>query len=309
MNLPVRKVLGLALLALLCAFPLVLAQEKAEGGVALAESAGSGQGLLWKISSSTGTVWLFGSIHLATEEMYPLPEKVETAFDGAESLVVEVNAGPEKQAALAQIMMTKGSYPPEESLTDHISDEVQGQLTRDMEGAGMPPEAFNRFEPWLVALTIAVMELQKLGLDPELGIEQHFLAKADSKPILELETAEEQLSLFDGLGAELQQQMLKKTLLEIGEIEEQMDEMIDAWSSGDTAAMQALLNKSLEEAPELAPLFKKLFTDRNVTMAGKIAAFLGTDSSYFVLVGAGHLVGDDGIVALLKAKGFSVERL
>ena len=72
--------------------------------------------------------------------------------------------------------------------------------------------------------------------------------------------------------------------------------------------LKTLMYKSLEEAPELAPLFKKLFTDRNLTMADKIARFLETESSYFVLVGAGHLIGDDGIVALLKEKEFSVER-
>ena len=160
-----------------------------------------------------------------------------------------------------------------------------------------------------MALTIVVLELQKLGLDPTLGIEQHFLAKAkDSKPVLELETAEDQLSLFDSLSAELQQLLLKKTLLDLDRIAEDMDGMIDAWSRGDTAAMEALMFKSLQEVPELAPVFKKLFTDRNLTMADKIAGFLATDSTYFVLVGAGHLVGDDGIVALLKAKEFSVER-
>ena len=309
MNLPVRRVLVLALLALLSAFPLVLAQEKVEGGVAVAESAGSDQGLLWKISSSTGTVHLFGSIHLASEEMYPLPEKVEAAFKGAEQLVVEVNVGPEQQAELGQIMKAKGIYPAEESLTDHISDEIEEQLTSYLEGAGMPAATFNRFEPWLVALTISVLELQKLGLDPMLGIEQHFLAKAKgSKPIVELETAEDQLSLFDGLPAGLQQLMLKKTLLEIDRMAEEMEEMIDVWSRGDTAAMEVLIYESLEEAPELAPVFEKLFTERNLTMADKIAGLLGTDSSYFVLVGAGHLVGDDGIVALLKEKEFSVER-
>ena len=308
MNLSVRKVLCLALFVLLCAFTAVSCQKK-PAGVVVAEVTGSDQGLLWKISSSTGTVHLFGSIHLATEEMYPLPEKVETAFDGAGQLVVEINAGPEQQAELGQMMMAKGSYPPEESLTDHISDETHVQLTRYLEGAGLPAAAFNRFKPWLIALTISVLELQKLGLDPTLGIDQHFLAKAkDSKPILELETAEEQLSLFDDLSVELQLLMLKKTLLDIDRMAEDMDEMIDAWTRGDTAAMEALMYKSMEEAPELAPFFKKLFTDRNLTMADKIADFLGTDSTYFVLVGAGHLVGDDGIVALLKAKEFSVER-
>jgi uncharacterized protein YbaP (TraB family) len=304
MNLPVRKVLCLALCVVLCASSVVLAQ-----GQPVAEAAAGDQGLLWKVSSPTGTVYLFGSIHLATEEMYPLPEKVETAFDGAGQLVVEVNAGPEQQAELGQMMMSKGSYPPEESLTDHISDETHAQLTRYLEGAGLPAAPFNRFEPWLIALTVSVLELQKLGLDPTLGIDQHFIAKAkDSKPILELETAEEQLSLFDGLPAELQQLMLKKTLLEIDRMAEDMEEMIGAWTRGDTAAMEALMYKSMKEAPELAPFFKKLFTDRNLTMADKIAAFLDTDSTYFVLVGAGHLVGDDGIVALLKGKEFSVER-
>lgn len=302
MNCPVRKVLCLALFVVLCAFSFVLAQDQPA-------AAASDQGLLWKVSSPTGTVYLFGSIHLATEEMYPLPEKVETAFDGAAHLVVEVNAGPEQQAELGQMMMTKGSYPPEESLTDHISDETHAQLTRYLDGAGLPAAPFNRFEPWLISLTVSVLELQKLGLDPTLGIDQHFLVKAkDSKPILALETAEEQLSLFDDMSVELQQLMLKKTLLDIERMAEEMDEMIDAWTRGDTAAMEALMYRSMEEAPELVPFFKKLFTDRNLAMADKIAGFLGTDSTYFVLVGAGHLVGDEGIVALLTAKEFSVER-
>ena len=314
MKIPVRIIVCGILLTWLCASAGSFAQEKSERPKksetidAAAEPAAAGP-LLWKVTSPTSTTFLFGSIHFATEEIYPLPDKIEAAFDAAEHLVVELNVGPEKQAELAQMMMASGSYVTEESLTDHVSDEIEGQLNRYLTAIGVPAEAFNKFKPWLVALTISVMELQKLGLDPSLGIDQHFLGKArGSKPILELETAEEQLAVFDSLSETMQQLMLKKTLLEIDRIGVEMRQMVDAWSRGDAAAMQELMFRSLKEAPELKPFFDKMFTERNIKMTDKITGFLGSDSTYFVVVGAGHLVGDDGIVALLKGKEYSVER-
>ena len=308
MRIPVATIVCASLLIFLCASSGVLAQEKHEANVAVAESAVGGP-LLWKVSSPTSTIYLFGSIHFATEEIYPLPEKIEAAFDAAEHLVVELNVGPEQQGELAQKMMARGSYATEESLTDHVSEEIEGELNRYLTATGIPAEAFNKFKPWLVALTISVMEMQKLGLDPALGIDQHFLGKArGSKPILELETAEEQLAVFDSLSEQMQHLMLRKTLLEIDRIGVEMNQMLAAWTRGDAAAMQELMVRSLNEAPELKPFFDKMFTERNIKMTDRITGFLGTDSTYFVVVGAGHLVGDDGIVALLKGKGFPVER-
>ncbi len=308
MKIPVTKFVCAMLLTLLCASSGSLAQEKPEGNDAAAASAAGGP-LLWKVTSATSTIFLFGSIHFATEEIYPLPQHIEAAFDAADHLVVELNVGPEQQGTLAQMMMARGSYATDESLADHLSEKVEGDLTRYLAATGVPAEAFDKFKPWLVALTISVMEMQKLGLDPALGVDQHFLGRArGSKPILELETTEEQLAVFDSLSEQMQQLMLKKTLLEIDKIGVEMHQMLDAWTRGDAAAMQELMFKSLNEAPELKPFFDKMFTERNLKMADRITGFLGTDSTYFVVVGAGHLVGDDGIVALLKGKEFPVER-
>ena len=299
--------MGLA--ALLCALPLAYARGQPEGAVAPEKSAESKRGFLWEVASPTGKVHLFGSIHLATEDCYPLPATVESAFDDSEQLVVEVDVGEERQAEIAMMMMARGTLPAEESLADHIPVALAEQLADYLEGAGIPAATFDRFKPWLVALTVAVVEAQKLGLDPALGIERYFLDKAKgTKRVLELESIEEQLDLFDQLPAELQQQFLRKTLLEIGELRETMVGAIAAWKSGDSDALQELLFQSLGDAPELKPIYDKLFAERNVKMAETIAGYLGTDSRYFVLVGAGHLVGDDGIVALLEARGFRVKR-
>lgn len=305
MKSPVRKTLCLALLILFVTLPGPFAKEQ-PGSDAAAESAGS---MLWKISSSTGTTYVFGSIHFATPEMYPLPNKVEEAFAGSEKLVVEVDVGPGQQEKLSQLMMVKGTYPADDSLANHISPELSGHLTEYLMEAGIPGETFDQFRPWFVALTISVIELQKIGLDPSLGIDQHFLNRArGSKPILELESAEEQLAIFESLSPRLQQLMLKKTLLEIDGMEEEMGGMIDAWTRGDIDAMLRLKDKPLREAPELEPFFDKMYTERNHKMADKIAGYLRAGSTHFVTVGAGHLVGEDGVVALLERKKFTVER-
>ena len=252
---------------------------------------------------------MFGSIHFAKPELYPLPDAVEAAFDSAANLVVEVNISPELEAKLGAMTIEMASYADGQTLSANLSDPVAELLGSYLSGNGMLVAAFDRFEPWFVGLAISVIEVQKLGLDPDLGIDRHFLDKAkDTKPILELETAEQQLGLFDGLSPELQLQMLEKTLREAPEIEENMERMIQAWKAGDASEIEEMVFESLGESPHLKPVFDKIFTERNHTMTQKIAGYLEGGSSYFVVVGAGHLVGKEGIVSLLKKRGFEVER-
>jgi uncharacterized protein YbaP (TraB family) len=297
-----RTMLCLTLAALLCT---------ATAPAQATDAAAGPRALLWKVGSDSGTVYLFGSIHFGDQAMYPLPQKVDAAFDASRTLVVEVNAGPDQQPKLMEQMMLKGLYPPGETMDRHVPAELLGQVRAFLTDAGMPPLAFDRFKPWLAALTVAVIEIQKLGLDPELGIDHHFLDRAAraSKPILELETFEEQMDLFDSWPDDMQRLMLEKTMIEVPKMQEQMKGLVEAWKQGDTARLESLIFESLLDTPELKPVFDKLFTERNTTMARKIEAYLAANASHFVVVGAGHLIGDTGIVEQLKRKGFAVQRL
>ena len=150
----------------------------------------------------------------------------------------------------------------------------------------------------------------KLGYSPEYGIDLYFLHKAqDKKEIIELESMESQLALF--LDAPDGALLLKQTILELSEMEKEMGDIVSSWNKGQAAKLNALLfTKTLREHPEVLPIFERVFFNRNIKMAQRINSFLHTDKTYFVVVGAGHLIGEKGIVALLEnATAYRIKQL
>ena len=189
--------------------------------------------------------------------------------------------------------------------------DVSEKMTAWLAKSGVPGAMFDKMKPWMVSMTVVMMEAQKTGMDPALGIDMHFLkaAKKDAKPVLELESVDGQLGLMASLSAELQMTMLKTTLDDAGETAVKLKQMTDAWRAGDVAGIEKIIKEPYTKYPEARPLMDKLFDERNVTMAAKIQTLLPEKKKIFVVVGAGHLVGEKGIPALLKAKGFTVEQL
>ena len=266
-------------------------------------------GIFWRVSSQTATVYLLGSIHVGKESFYPLAQVVEGAFEKAEKLVVEIEMTPETEAAAAMKLLRVGRLPAGDTLTKHL-DEASHQLyLQRMKEVGLPAAGFESFRPWFAALTLTVMQLQKLGYSPDQGIDRHYMERAQAKgtPIVALETVDEQVGLFTGLSEEVQLLMLKETLAELGKLGEMLGGMLEAWKRGDDAHLEKLLMEEMHK-PEYRALFQKLFLDRNVRMAEKIAGFLKDRGTYFVVVGAGHLVGKKGIVDILRERGFQPDR-
>ena len=163
-------------------------------------------------------------------------------------------------------------------------------------------------EPWLAALTILNLQMVKAGFTSSAGIEAHFAAQAqqDGKPVLGLETLEEQLGLFDGMSREEQARMLLNTLDDIRDLESGLDTLVDAWVRGDTA----MLNKELKQGFDGLPgMYQALVVDRNNSWLEKITALDADRGNHLVIVGALHLVGEDSVIALLEARGYSLRRL
>lgn len=154
------------------------------------------------------------------------------------------------------------------------------------------------------------LESVKLGFDPNLGIDKHFLSKAEgTKKVLELESLDYQVDLLSGFSDQDQELLLVYTLDDLRILEQELEKLTRAWTTGDTKGVESILTRSVSEDKRLSSVFEKVVYERNRKMASRIEDFLQTKESYFVIVGAGHLVGDRGIVEILRTKGYGVEQL
>ncbi|HVE41163.1 MAG TPA: TraB/GumN family protein [Planctomycetota bacterium] len=266
---------------------------------------------LWKASSPTTEVYLFGSIHLGKQEWYPLPKEIEGAFEKSKYLVVEADESKVDAIKLQQLALENGIYAPPDSLSKHASAETMKALGALAEKLGLPAASLEQMKPWLLSLTLSSMSLIKLGYSPDLGIDRHFLKAAkDKKEILELESMEFQIKLLAGLSDELQVKFLELTLEEADNAKERMEKIVGAWSKGDGALLEdEMLKKRAAKNPAQAEFQAKLIDERNVSMAKKIGEYLKTKDVHFVVVGSAHLIGEKGIVRLLEKDGFKVQQL
>jgi uncharacterized protein len=268
--------------------------------------------LLFEVKSATNTVYLFGTIHVGARKLYPLSPQVEEAFARAQALALE--ADPTDQSALVSAMADSMYHPPD-TLREHISPELYAQLEAVLPSVGLPIEYARGMKPYLLAMTVAMLEVQRLGYDAALGLDVHFakLAKAQGKRIVELESIPEQIELFASMPPQAQEGMLRVVLdsIEDGSLPQELEQLVSAWSKGDAEAIHASTMRELEDLPEPVArmLYTKVYEQRNRKMAEKVAGMLAGREVHFVAVGAGHLTGESALPVLLQAKGFSVRRL
>jgi len=268
------------------------------------------QHFLWKVTSPQATVYLFGSIHFGKPEMYPLPGVIEKAFTLSDSLVLEVNLERLDPVMAQQTMLQRGSYGDGTSLKDRISLETLGRLEVRLAQFGLDLEQVRHFKPWLMAMTLSVIQLQMLGFDSNYGIDHYFAKKAiaEKKTILEFEGLQEQLDFLDSIKD--QEKFLDYTLVSLDETEKTLEKIIAAWESGDADVMEkVVIQELLVKYPEVAPMLDLLLYERNYRMVDRIKKFLGSGKTYFVVVGSAHLIGEKGIVELLRQDGLQVTQL
>ena len=265
--------------------------------------------------SVRATVYLMGSIHFADQSFYPLRAEIEQAFDRSDYLAVELDVNALDHDVYNRLISQKGLYPEGKSIKDAVSDETWQQLRQRLRQLNVSYEAVKNYKPGVLVLTMTAIQVMQMGLDPQLGIDIHFLVKAAQQPkkqVIELETLEQQLNLFiDIPDGDL---LLKESLYSMAESESMMTDMVSYWKKGDENAMGKLLfEDSLNDYPAFATIYDSLFYARNQKMVSKIEQMLKQDGaagkSYFVVVGSGHLIGNKGIVNMLKEKGYKVKRL
>ena len=257
-----------------------------------------------------GVVYLLGTIHAGKADLYPLPSVIEDSFKKTDTLIEEIDINEPAEAARVQRALSEiGGYPNGDTITNHLSEVTRSHLAAYSKKGGPPESAIAHMRPWLVSMLIEQVELQQMGFNPSYGLDQHFLeeARQSHKQIGALEDVESQVKLLSSLSEEFQDRLLLSSLVDMEKSHEVLDFLTQAWQSGDDAAMQELITSSVRDYPQ--PLMTKLFDERNTAMTAKIERFLQTPKSYFVAVGAGHLVGDQGILSQLRRKNFKVQQL
>jgi uncharacterized protein YbaP (TraB family) len=267
----------------------------------------------WKVTGPEGgVVYLLGTIHVGRADLYPLAPVIETSFKQADTLVTETDLiEPQDSARLLKLLMQKGTYPIGDSVENHIGGETRAHLARYIAATKELAADYTHLKPWFLSVAIAVIEAKRVGLNTNEGMDRHFVdeAAAMKKPIGTLETSEFQLDLMNSFSDELQDQLLLAALLDTEKKPELMDQLLQAWKSGNAEALHETTTRYLREYPVLKPLFAKMFDQRNDAMTQQIEQFLKTPKTTFVAVGAGHLTGERGILAQLRGKNYDIEQL
>ena len=246
--------------------------------------------------------------------MYPLPALISDAFAGSDALVVEANILNSGLANAASLVAEQGFYKDGSTLQSNIAEDTWQALNKALAKYSFPVAFFQRQKPWLVALTMTTLELKQLGYSEDLGIDYHFLKQANSQKmrIIELESIIQQLGFFTQLSSTEQEAFLRATLKELDKGTDYLDALLNAWQAGDAERIDQLINESFKAAeaiPGAERIYHLLISDRNHAMTQKIEDLLQQKKTYFIIIGAGHMVSEQGIVRLLKGKGYAVERL
>jgi uncharacterized protein YbaP (TraB family) len=263
---------------------------------------------LWKATSRQGAVvYLVGSLHLLTRDYYPLAPALDAAFKDSDLLVEEADLG-EMLAPQAQMtVVVRGMLPSNQTLDQVVSPATYALAVKRISALGVPLEPLRRFKPWMIALTILGFEWQRAGFDPDLGLDKHFYdrARAEGKTVQGLETADFQISLFDAMTNAQQDRLLAESLKDSEAEMANVRQLADAWRVGDLQAVERLVLRDLSDDQDL---YQRLLVDRNRAWLPKIEALFARRTRAFAVVGAAHLIGPDGLLAMLRARGYAIEQ-
>lgn len=263
---------------------------------------------VWSVRSGNNTVYLGGTVHLLRPSDYPLPEEYEQAYREASEIVFETDISSMNDLSVQAEMLQQLTYSGEQNLKTVLNDEAYAALSEYAATSGMPLMMLEKFKPGLLISTFQLLEFQRLGFTPQ-GVDTYFNSRAvsDAKSLGQLETVQEQIGFLAAMGEGNESEFILLSLSELDETEELMEEMIQAWRVGDNEQLSKMFVEDMQaETPEL---YDSLLLQRNLKWIPKIDQMLGDSDTEFVLVGAAHLVGENGLLALLAGKGYQIRQL
>lgn len=263
---------------------------------------------LWKVTSGEHSLYVQGSSHVLRPENYPLAPAIEAAYSNSTALVLEVDMAEMVSPKTQQLILSKAMLSPPDTIQSVILPATYEYLSTACTDAGLPMAALQQFKPWFATMRLTIVKMQQLGFDSKYGLDQYFYNKAtaDGKRVIGLETIDFQIALFDSLANESPDDFVNRSLADLELLNTEIEELIKAWEVGDMETLDQLLSKSFDECPGL---YAKFITARNKAWAKQLSNMFNDDECYMVVVGAGHLPGEKGVINLLKEKGFAIEQL
>jgi len=272
----------------------------------------TGNAFLWEVKGAHGggTAYLVGSIHMGKAGALALPPSMEAAFARADVLAVEVDTTRTDAEAMQKLVRELGMFPEGQGLSTRLDSATLALLGRMTLRLGVQQASIERLKPWLAGMVLTNLEFQKAGYEQGNGVDRAFLdrAHANHKRVVELESADSQLRMLAGTPDALQDLMLRDQLRREKSPAEILETLTAAWQAGDAAGMTGLLLDGAND-PTYRPVYERVFFERNVQMAAKLEGMLSQPGTHLMVVGAGHVVGPEGIVALLQKKGHAVRQL
>lgn len=288
--------------------PAAHVERAAPVAVVASEEAPPSPGFAWSVLGRSTTVTLVGSIHVGFEGLYPLPDPVEQAFDASTSLAMELALDQEPPERVAELMIRGATLPNEMTLRDCLSDSAWLRYSNYANQHRDQALFFDRFRPWFVAVFLSGQQAQFEGYDPDQGLDMHFFKRRGARKVIGVEHAEDHVSVLANLPPETQELMLLEQLDSMASQQDDLENVVKLWKVGDADGLASEMFAEFD-APQYAPVYDALIVKRNERMALKIEDWLKGKEHVFVVLGAGHFVGKDGIIERLKKDGWVPHRL
>jgi uncharacterized protein len=265
---------------------------------------------MWKATRGNQTIFLLGTIHIARPEFYPLPLQIDSALNQADSLIVELAIDRIDKTDMQKVLQGTATYAAGDSLEKHLSPATKEALIAYLKWSGESLAMYNDYKPWMVNLLLNSAALRREGFVSDLGIDQHLLraAKTKNKKVLELETSASQLKALSSATDAEQDKLLCLSVTELKNLSKQIQQFETAWRTGDDEGMRKATEPDAD-TEDLKKFHAEIIQKRNISMTEKLEAYAKGQNIVLCAVGAAHLVGEQGIPNLIRAKGYTVEQV
>ncbi len=262
---------------------------------------------VWKVVKGERQLFIGGTLHILSKSDYPLPAAFENAYRQSAIVVFEADIQKMQTPEFQQRLQSKIVYTDGSSLKTVLSAKTYQALEQHMTSRGLPIAGFQQMKVGMVGITLAIIELQRLGLYGT-GVDEFFNLKArnDGKTIGQLETAEKQLDFLSTLGDGREDALITQTLRDIERLPNMIASLKEAWRKGDRAGIKAISITPIKK--DFPKVYRQLFVQRNMDWIPKIEEMMETKEVEFILVGAAHLVGEEGVLVQLAARGYTIQQ-
>lgn len=263
---------------------------------------------VWKAEKEGSVMYLGGTCHLLRPSDFPLPPEFDRAYQASVVLIFETDIAKMNDPAVQMQLMSRAMYTDGSTIDQHLSAAVYKKLEDYCAAQGIPLVMLSQFKPSMATLVILTFELSKLGVTQE-GVDQFFHKQAlqDQKSVRGLESIEKQIDFITKLGEGKEDELVTQMLEDMSSLKQDYEAIISAWKTGDAGALSELMNSKMKTT--YPAIYQELIVARNQNWFSELDGFQKTPETEFVLVGAAHLVGPDGLLEALKKAGYSIEKL